>query len=171
MQQNSSQWLRRMREKHRRIAGINKLFHPGEVNVQQETSPKKGMRDTNVIVMEERRPYGDLRRFSEDQRNTSQDLRNTSQDQGESSQDRGNTPSIAELEADVWELRKQFILKIANRRNGKIKLLEVATECNVNIRIAAEWLLRLSKEGILSLVAGQRNTMTYLVKEVGREQK
>ncbi|OAS20501.1 hypothetical protein [Paenibacillus oryzisoli] len=80
-------------------------------------------------------------------------------------------PTIAELEADVWELRKQFILHIANRRNGKVRLQEVAAECNVNIRIAAEWLIRLSMEGMLSLVAGQRYSMTYLVKETGGAQK
>jgi hypothetical protein len=157
MQQNSSQWLRRMREKHRRIMGINKLLHPGEGHAQKENSPKTRMRDTNVILMDERRPFGDQKR--------------TSEDRGKSSGDRGNTASIAELEADVWELRKQFILQIAKRHNGKVKLQEVAAACNVNIRIAAEWLIRLSTEGMLSLVAGQRNTMTYLVREVGGEQK
>lgn len=150
MQQNSSPWLRRMREKHRRIMGINKLLHPGEVHAQKENSPKMRRNDTNIILMEERRAYGGQGKLGEDQEKTT---------------------STAELEVDVWELRKQFILQIANRRNGKINLLEVAAECNVNIRIAAGWLLRLSKEGILSLVAGQRNTMTFLVKEVGGKQK
>lgn len=150
MHQNSSPWLRKMREKHRRIMGINKLLHPGEVHEQKMNSPKMRRNDTNVILMEERRAYGG---------------------QGRSAEDQGKTTSTAKLEVDVWELRKQFILQIANRRNGKINLLEVAAECNVNIRIAAGWLLQLSKEGILSLVAGQRNTMTYLVKEVGGEQK
>lgn len=150
MEQNNSPWLRRMREKHRRIMGINKLFHPGEVHVPKKQTSRSKTRDTNVILMEERRTYGDQKRSSGEQ---------------------GNTASPAELEVNVWELRKQIILQIANRRNGKINLLEVAAECNVNIRIAAGWLLRLSKEGILSLVAGQRNTMTYLVKEVGGEKK
>jgi hypothetical protein len=66
---------------------------------------------------------------------------------------------IAILEADKWVLRKQLVIQIAKRHSGKVRLQDVAAECNVNIRIAAEWLKRLSLEGMLSLVAGQRNVM------------
>lgn len=78
---------------------------------------------------------------------------------------------IALLEADKWVLRKQLIIQIAKRRSGKVRLQEVAAECNVNIRIAAEWLKRLSLEGMISLVAGQRNVMVYSLKDVGRVHK
>ncbi|KRE51035.1 hypothetical protein [Paenibacillus sp. Soil724D2] len=78
---------------------------------------------------------------------------------------------IALLEADKWVLRKQLIIQIAKRRSGKVRLQEVAAECNVNIRIAAEWLKRLCLEGMLSLVAGQRNVMVYSLKDVGRVHK
>lgn len=135
MQQNSSHWLRRMREMHQQKRNQNRL--------RNEESPSVRFKN-NVIPLEQRRS---------------------------SPNSKLHPPTIAELEADVWELRKQFILQIANRRNGKIRLQEVAAECNVNIRIAADWLIRLSMEGILSLIAGQRYTMTYLVKEVGGGQK
>ncbi|MGO4496281.1 hypothetical protein AB4114_10230 [Paenibacillus sp. 2RAB27] len=197
MQTNSSQWLRRMREKHRRLFwkreledrfqvlqkgetvgrvqengnGIDQVKEIGEragrvqknvkrknqvkqtgkqVDIMQQTGEqaskvqKNGHRNNNVIPLEQRRIV---------------------------SSSKPHPPTIAELEADVWELRKKFILQIANRRNGKVRLQEVAAECNVNIRIAAEWLIRLSMEGMLSLVAGQRYTMTYSVKEVGAGQK
>ncbi|KQX51940.1 hypothetical protein [Paenibacillus sp. Root444D2] len=78
---------------------------------------------------------------------------------------------IALLEVDKWVLRKQLIIQIAKRRSGKVRLQEVAAECNVNIRIAAEWLKRLCLEGMLSLVAGQRNVMVYSLKDVGRVHK
>ncbi|MDQ0903934.1 hypothetical protein [Paenibacillus sp. V4I7] len=74
---------------------------------------------------------------------------------------------IASLEIDKWELRKQLVIQIAKRRSGKVRLRDVAAECNVNIRIAAEWLKRLSLEGMISLVAGQRNVMVYSLKDVG----
>lgn len=187
MQTNSSQWLRRMREKHRRLfwkEGLEDRFQvlqeveregrgqgnekrvdqvlkkgertgrvlengEGKEQVQQtgeqiEQVQQIGNRNNNVIPLEQRRIVSSSKLYP---------------------------PTIAELEADVWELRKQFILQIANRRNGKVRLQEVAAECNVNIRIAAEWLIRLSMEGMLSLVAGQRYTMTYSVKEVGGAQK
>lgn len=72
------------------------------------------------------------------------------------------------LDNDLWELRRQLIIQIAKRRNGKVRLQEVAAECNVNIRIAAEWLKCLSQEGMLSLVAGQQNVIVYSMKEVRR---
>lgn len=75
------------------------------------------------------------------------------------------------LENDLWELRKQLVIQIAKRRNGKVRLQEVAAECNVNIRIAAEWLKRLSLEGMLSLVAGQQNVIVYSMKDVRHSQK
>ncbi|MDQ0890911.1 putative transcriptional regulator [Paenibacillus sp. V4I9] len=78
---------------------------------------------------------------------------------------------LASLEINKWELRKQLIIQIATRRSGKIRLRDVAAECNVNIRIAAEWLKRLSLEGMISLVAGQRNVMVYSLKDVGRVHK
>ncbi|WP_261302612.1 hypothetical protein [Paenibacillus andongensis] len=78
---------------------------------------------------------------------------------------------VAILEADKWVLRKLLVIQIAKRRSGKVRLQEVAAECNVNIRIAAEWLKRLSLEGMISLVAGQRNVMVYSLKDVGRVHK
>lgn len=77
---------------------------------------------------------------------------------------------IAMLEANKWELRKQLVIQIAKRRSGRVRLQDVAAECNVNIRIAAEWLKRLSLEGMISLVAGQRNVMVYSLNDVGRVQ-
>ncbi|NRF90575.1 hypothetical protein HQN89_05945 [Paenibacillus frigoriresistens] len=78
---------------------------------------------------------------------------------------------IALLEADKWVLRKQLIIQIAKRRSGKVRLQEVAAECNVNIRIAADWLKRLSLEGMISLVAGERNVRVYSLKDVRRVHK
>ncbi|NOU87903.1 hypothetical protein GC102_19325 [Paenibacillus sp. LMG 31460] len=78
---------------------------------------------------------------------------------------------IAILEADKWVLRKLLVIQIAKRHSGKVRLQDVAAECNVNIRIAAEWLKRLSLEGMLSLVAGQRNVMIYSLNDVGRVNK
>ncbi|SDN34248.1 hypothetical protein SAMN04487897_102575 [Paenibacillus sp. yr247] len=79
--------------------------------------------------------------------------------------------SLANLEADLWELRKQLVVQIAKRCNGKVRLQDVAFECNVNIRIAAEWLKRFALEGMLSVVAGQRNVVVYSVKDVRQAQK
>lgn len=78
---------------------------------------------------------------------------------------------IAILESDKWVLRKQLVIQIAKRHSGKVRLQDVAAECNVNIRIASDWLKRLSLEGMLSLVAGQRNVMVYSLKDVGRVHK
>ncbi|NOV00254.1 hypothetical protein [Paenibacillus planticolens] len=68
---------------------------------------------------------------------------------------------------DLWELRKQVILQVAKRCDGIIHIRDIAAECNVNIRIASEWLKRLAREDMLTAVAGQRNTAVYSVKEVG----
>ncbi|MDU0203719.1 PCI domain-containing protein [Paenibacillus sp. MAH-36] len=74
------------------------------------------------------------------------------------------TPSIP----DLWELRKQVILQVAKRRNGQIRIQDIAAECNVPFRIAAGWLSRLAHEGILTAVVGQQHAIVYFVKEVGQ---
>ncbi|MBP1965218.1 hypothetical protein [Paenibacillus aceris] len=74
--------------------------------------------------------------------------------------------STSSTTPDLWELRKQAILQIAKRRNGLIHIQDLAAECNVNIRLAAEWLKRLAGEDLVTAVAGQRNTVVYSVKEV-----
>ncbi|MEC0227977.1 hypothetical protein [Paenibacillus alba] len=79
--------------------------------------------------------------------------------------------SSASFQSDLWELRKQLVLQLAQRRNGTIHLLDVAAECNVSIRIAADWLKHFAMEGILSLVAGQQKIMAYSVNEAGSGQK
>jgi hypothetical protein len=154
MQQNSSQWLRRMREKHRRI------WRNGEVHKQVEEGQ---VQQKKVLV-------GFSRLGKETKTNGNSD-NVLSLEQRRLSSGKLPLTSFADLEKDMWELRKQFILQIAKRRNGKVRLQDVAAECNVNIRIAAEWLIRLSMEGMLSLVAGQRHVMTYLVKDAGVMQK
>ncbi|CAN7722048.1 hypothetical protein LJR153_006036 [Paenibacillus sp. LjRoot153] len=186
MHTNSSQWLRRMREKHRRLFWKRGLEDRFQVVQEGESAGRlqgNGKRVDQVLKKGEQ-----TGRVQENGKRVDQ-VQQTGKrvDQVQQTGNRNNVialeqrriassskphpPTLAELEADVWELRKQFILQIANRRNGKVRLLEVASECNVNIRIAAEWLIRLSMEGMLSLVAGQRYTMTYLVKEVGGTQK
>ncbi|UKS24962.1 hypothetical protein LOZ80_25620 [Paenibacillus sp. HWE-109] len=77
----------------------------------------------------------------------------------------------AKQEPDLWTSRKQLILQLAERRNGKIRLLDVAAECNVNIRIAGKWLKQLAMEGTLSFVAGHRSTMVYAIKDVRPEKE
>ncbi len=196
MHTNSSQWLRRMREKHRRLFWKRGLEDRFQVVQEGESAGRlqgNGKRVDQVLKKGEQtgRVQENGKRVDQLQQNGKRidQVQQTGKrvDQVQQTGNRNNVialeqrriassskphpPTLAELEADVWELRKQFILQIANRRNGKVRLLEVASECNVNIRIAAEWLIRLSMEGMLSLVAGQRYTMTYLVKEVGGTQK
>ncbi|NQX60270.1 hypothetical protein [Paenibacillus qinlingensis] len=189
MQTNSSQWLRRMREKHRRLfwkKGLENRFQvlqEGESVGREQGSRKSVVYEgvgqvLQIRKLQNREGVGQVLQTGKgvDQ------VQQTGKQVGQVEQSRNNVipleqrrivsrklqpPTIAELETDVWEVRKKFILQIANRRNGKVRLQEVAAECNVNIRIAAEWLIRLSMEGMLSLVAGQRYTMTYSVKEVG----
>ncbi|TXK71825.1 hypothetical protein [Paenibacillus sp. N3.4] len=80
-----------------------------------------------------------------------------------------NRSSIENNDNDLWEQRKQLVIHLAKRRNGKVKLREVAAECNVNIRIASDWLKRLALEGLLSfIVGGQKSTIVYALKEVQR---
>ncbi|MFD0697787.1 hypothetical protein ACFQZT_27295 [Paenibacillus sp. GCM10027628] len=66
---------------------------------------------------------------------------------------------------DPWKLRKQQIIEIAKRRNGKIRPKEVAAEFNVNIRSAAEWLKQFAKEGLLSFVSGPKTSRFYILNE------
>lgn len=66
----------------------------------------------------------------------------------------------------LWELRKLVILGVARRRNGLIRIHDVAAECNVPYRVAAEWLTRLVHEDMLIAVVGQHNSVVYSVKEV-----
>ncbi|NOU66267.1 hypothetical protein GC096_19695 [Paenibacillus sp. LMG 31461] len=186
MQTNSSQWLRRMREKHRRLfwkKGLEDRFQvlqEGErVGREQESEKRIDQVQNNVKRKNQVQQTGkrvDQVLKTGNQKDIVQKTGNRNnviplEERRLVSSSKPHPHTIAELEADVWELRKQFILQIASRRNGKIRLQEVAAECNVNIRIAAEWLIRLSMEGMLSLVAGQRYTMTYSVKEVGAGQK
>lgn len=163
MQTNSSQWLRRMREKHRR------LFWKRGLEDRFQVLPESGKKIHQVLKEDQVQRTGE--RVEQGQRASTQSNVISLEHRRSVASGSPPPPTLAELEADVWELRKQFILHIANRRNGKVRLQEVAAECNVNIRIAAEWLIRLSTEGMLSLVAGQRNRMTYLVKETGGAQK
>jgi hypothetical protein len=187
MQTNSSQWLRRMREKHRRLfwkRGLEDRFQvlqEGErmvrvhedgkrVDQVQESGERSGRVQENGEQVDRVQQTGE--QASKVQKNGHRNNNVIPLEQRRIvSSSKAHPPTIAELEADVWELRKQFILQIASRRNGKVRLQEVAAECNVNIRIAAEWLIRLSMEGMLSLVAGQRYTVTYSVKEVGVAKK
>ncbi|CAN7280772.1 hypothetical protein [Paenibacillus sp. LjRoot56] len=187
METNSSQWLRRMREKHRRLfwkRGLEDRFQvlqEGERVGREQVSGKRIDRLQNNVkrknqVIQSGKQVDRVRQTGEQESKVQKNgHRNNNviplEHRRIVSSSKPHPPTIAELEADVWELRKQFILQIAKRRNGKVRLQEVAAECNVNIRIAAEWLIRLSMEGMLSLVAGQRYTMTYLVKEVGGAQK
>ncbi|KRE86347.1 hypothetical protein ASG89_10020 [Paenibacillus sp. Soil766] len=196
MQTNSSQWLRRMREKHRRLFWKKRLEDQIQVLPEGESENrgqgnrmrvdqvlKKGKRIDRVLEKGEGKEQVQPIRSGVDHMQQTGDRVDHIQMTGSRnnvipleqrrivSNRNPHPPTIAELEADVWELRKKFILQIANRRNGKVRLQEVAAECNVNVRVAAEWLIRLSMEGMLSLVAGQRYTMTYLVKEVARAQK
>lgn len=66
----------------------------------------------------------------------------------------------------TWEFRRQAILHIANRCNGLLRVHHVAAECNVSVRTAAEWLQRLSNEKLITVIAWQRKTAIYAVKEV-----
>lgn len=66
----------------------------------------------------------------------------------------------------LWELRKLVILGVARRRNGLIRIQDIAAECNVPYRVAAEWLNRLVHEDMLIAVAHQQNSVIYSVKEV-----
>lgn len=68
----------------------------------------------------------------------------------------------------LWELRKLVILGVARRCNGQIRIQDIAAECNVPFRIAAEWLTRLAHEDMLIAVVGQQNSIVYSVKEVGQ---
>ncbi|NEW07107.1 hypothetical protein GK047_13930 [Paenibacillus sp. SYP-B3998] len=66
---------------------------------------------------------------------------------------------------DVWEIRKQLVIQMAKRHNGKVKAREVAAECNVSIRAAAAWLKRLAVEGLLSFAGGHPRGMVYFLKD------
>jgi hypothetical protein len=179
MQTNSSQWLRRMREKHRRLfwkRGLEDRFQvlqEGErVGRVQENGERTGRMQENgkrIDLVQQQQTGNRIEQVHKNEHRNNNVI--PLEERRIVSSSKAHPPTIAELEADVWELRKQFILQIASRRNGKVRLQEVAAECNVNIRIAAEWLIRLSMEGMLSLVAGQRYTVTYSVKEVGAGQK
>ncbi|MCY9663296.1 hypothetical protein P5G65_13560 [Paenibacillus chondroitinus] len=79
-----------------------------------------------------------------------------------------NTP--APSTPDLWELRKQVIFHVAKRRNGQIRIQDIAAECNVPFRIAAGWLTRLAREGLLTAVVGQQQAIVYFVKEVGHRE-
>lgn len=68
----------------------------------------------------------------------------------------------------LWGLRKLVILGVARRCNGQIRIQDVAAECNVPSRIAAEWLARLVHEDMLIAVVSQQNSVVYSVKEVGQ---
>jgi hypothetical protein len=68
----------------------------------------------------------------------------------------------------LWELRKQVILGVASRCNGLIRIQDIAAECNVPYRVAAEWLTRLVHEDMLIAVVGQQNSVVYSMKEVGQ---
>jgi hypothetical protein len=174
MQTNGSQWLRRMREKHRRLFWKRGLEDRLQV-LQEIDQMQKNMKEKDQMIqtggqVDQVQQTGE--RISKVHKNEHRNNNVIPLEQRRIvPRSKPHPPTLAELEADVWELRKHFILQIANRRNGKIRLQEVAAECNVNVRIAAEWLIRLSMEGMLSLVAGQRYTVTYSVKEVGVAKK
>ncbi|MBD0379717.1 hypothetical protein [Paenibacillus sedimenti] len=68
---------------------------------------------------------------------------------------------------DLWKIRKQQIIEIAKRHNGKIRPREVAAEFNVNIRSAAEWLMQFSIEGMFSFVSGPKLAKFYILNENG----
>ncbi|MGG1514083.1 hypothetical protein ABE504_01620 [Paenibacillus oryzisoli] len=70
------------------------------------------------------------------------------------------------IDEDLWELRRHIVLQLAKRLGGRIKLQDVAAECNVHIRTAADWLGRLATEGRLALVTEGHRLKVYALKEV-----
>jgi hypothetical protein len=68
---------------------------------------------------------------------------------------------------DLRKIRKKQIIEIAKRQNGKIWPREVAAEFNINIRLAADWLMQFAKEGLLSFASGNKLTKVYILNEGG----
>jgi hypothetical protein len=157
MHRKTRGWLRKMRELGWSRHGFGSWMSGSEMIVQRGLGHDQSAVMQTSLVQEDRKIKANM-----DQRNNVIPM-----------QPRKTIPTVrtlpatplANLETDLWELRKQLVIQIAKRRNGKVRLQEVAAECNVNIRIAAEWLKRLSLEGMLSVVAGHRNVMVYSVKE------
>ncbi|MGG1555760.1 hypothetical protein [Paenibacillus ferrarius] len=70
------------------------------------------------------------------------------------------------MEEDLWDLRRHMVLQLATRLGGRVRLRDVAAECNVHIRTAADWLGRLATEGRLALVTEGHRLKVYALKEV-----
>ncbi|MEW9699960.1 hypothetical protein [Paenibacillus sp. SI8] len=76
------------------------------------------------------------------------------------------SPHQTDVEShDIWKIRKQHIIVLAHRHKGKVRPREVAAEFNVNIRSAAEWLMRFAKEGLFSCASEPRSANLYWLNE------
>ncbi|WNR43865.1 hypothetical protein [Paenibacillus roseipurpureus] len=203
MPQCSRAWLRKMREKHRRMnmnsyysekylqmigkksqkqskeqnhSGVNHLtmVREGASAYQLQHEVKKSEVIQRDRKHESKKREVKSREFAKVAKKSEVNSREPIKSKGNvlpfasSKQRMTAAPSPAERESAFWELRKQSILRLAHRRNGKVRLLDVAAECNVHIQIAAEWLIRLTTEGILSLVAShRRHARIYVVNNAG----
>ncbi|NIK77994.1 very-short-patch-repair endonuclease [Paenibacillus castaneae] len=63
----------------------------------------------------------------------------------------------------LWEIRKQLLIQLAMRRDGKLKPSEVAREFQISNRTAIDWLQRFEQEGILRGQASKHRTTSYLL--------
>lgn len=61
----------------------------------------------------------------------------------------------------LWDVRKQLIVQMAKRRDGKLKPSELAREFNISNRTAIDWLQRFVKEGLFVPKASGRRVTYY----------
>lgn len=65
--------------------------------------------------------------------------------------------------AKLWEMRKQLLIQMAMRRDGKLKPGEVAREFQISNRTAIDWLQRYEQEGVLRSQASKHRIMAYIL--------
>lgn len=66
-------------------------------------------------------------------------------------------------QAKLWDIRKQLLIQMAMRRDGKLKPSEVAKEFQISNRTAIDWLQRYEQEGVLKSQPAKQRTTAYLL--------
>lgn len=68
---------------------------------------------------------------------------------------------LAPEDANMWKLRKQLVIQLALRQQGKLRPWEVASAFRISSRSASKWLKRFSTEGDFSPAAEGVRTKLY----------
>lgn len=71
--------------------------------------------------------------------------------------------TLSAKDTERWSMRKQYLIHMALRQNGRISPNEVAAEFQVSNRTASDWLKRFEAQGIFAPAPHAKRIMSYVL--------